>query len=216
MRHLIWDLDGTLVDSSADIEQSLELAIGLAGIDIRKKTRAFIIGPPLETIIREAFQMEALASYAIENAVRAFRNIYDNSNFSNTIPFPGVESLIMDSENFVHHLVTNKPDYPSKRILEKLSWTNYIASVNTPSTILGRQRSKIEIFNELIEELCVEKSSIVGIGDTKNDCLAARENGIVSIGVLWGSGTLVDMEQSCDYLVENCDQLCKLLYETSK
>ena len=213
--HIIWDLDGTLIDSAYDIKYCLELALMDSGVDLSKQIKPIIVGPTIDIIIKESFLSESLNDDIIMKIVTSFREIYDNSDFEHTKPFHGIEKIIQNSD-FVHHIVTNKPDIPTKRILNKLDWSKYITSVRTPYSNTNnscRKQSKSELFSEVIIEYGSDATSFVSIGDMKNDCIAARENNITAIGVLWGSGTREELEHNCDFLVENTDQLKKYLYK---
>jgi phosphoglycolate phosphatase len=216
MIHIIWDIDGTLIDSEKEVRQSLEFAVKKAGLDLSEQIKPFVIGPTIEKIIRESFPSKIITDEIIKKIIGTFREVYDNSDFEQTKPFPGTEKIISDTVNFTHHIVTNKPDMPTNRILDKIDWSKYITSINTPYTnhnsLNNNLRSKIELFSELIFESGASASSFVGIGDMKTDCIAAKENNIASVGVLWGTGTREELSDCCDYICEDTNQLCDFLY----
>jgi phosphoglycolate phosphatase len=212
MINIIWDLDGTLIDSAKEVKQCLEFAVKKSGFDLSKQIMPFIIGPTIEKIIREAFPPEMITDKMLEDAINYFRMIYDNSDFEQTKPLPGMEEIIFDTINFTHHIVTNKPDMPTNRILNKINWSKYITSINTPYT-QAKLQSKNELFSYVIKEYGDDTSSFIGIGDMKADCIAAKENNITSIGVLWGSGTREELSDYCDYIFEDTKQLLNFLYE---
>jgi phosphoglycolate phosphatase len=216
MIHIIWDLDGTLIDSDKEIQQSLELAVEKSGLDLSRQTKPFTVGPTIDRILRESFPTYIMTDDLLNNIITAFREIYDNSDFEQTKPFSGIENIIFDKVNFTHYIVTNKPDMPTNRILKKLNWIDYITNVRTPYSNVNvskkKMQSKTELFSELITESGAEVSSFIGIGDMKTDCLAAKDNNITSIGVLWGSGTRDELSDCCDYLFEDVKQLHDFLY----
>jgi len=217
--HIIWDLDGTLIDSDREIKLSIEYALKKSGLDLSKQIKPIIVGPTIDKILLESFPSDIMTDALLEDIIIAFREIYDNSNYEQTKPFPGIESIIFSTDKFVHHIVTNKPDMPTNRILDKLNWSKYIASVTTPytnsSAFNGKKRSKYEIFMDIITESNTAVSSFIGIGDMKTDCLAAEQNNITAVGVLWGSGTRDELSDCCDYLFEDAKQLHDFLYEIS-
>jgi phosphoglycolate phosphatase len=216
MFHLIWDLDGTLIDSSREIIACLELAIKNSDLELSKQIRPFIIGPTIDTILREAFPFEYLTDHILQQVISNFRAIYDNSGFEMTKPFPGIEAIVRNNQSFMHHIVTNKPDMPTRQILKKFGWTMYITTVSTPYTGVvdsdkKHLRSKSELFSDLIRNYG-SHSLFIGIGDMKSDCIAAKDNNIRSIGVLWGAGTREELSNCCDYLFDNTKQLCDFLH----
>ena len=217
MIHIIWDLDGTLIDSGKELNQCLELAVKKSGLDIKKQIKPFVIGPTIDKILKESFSLELLTDEILKKTIISFREIYDNSDFNYTKPYIGIEEIISDKINFYHHIVTNKPDMPTNRILSKLKWSEYIKTVKTPYSNMNltnnKQQSKTILFSELIAESKCDSSMFIGIGDMKSDCIAAKENNIVSVGVLWGSGTREELSDCCDYIFEDTKQLRDFLYE---
>jgi len=204
--HLIWDLDGTLIDSQAEILHNLELAIRDSSLNISEQTKPIRTGPPLDAMLRESFPADILTEEKLTEILSHFRERYDNSGFEMTKTFEGIDSIIFDTGNFAHHIVTNKPNYASTLIIKKLGWLDKISSLKTPS----QKKSKSEFFAEIIAEFGNEK--FIGIGDMKMDCIAAKNNNIISVGVLWGSGTREELRDCCDYIFDNAKQLNKFLY----
>jgi phosphoglycolate phosphatase len=216
MLHIIWDLDGTLIDSGKEISRHVRRAVEQAGFDPARMENPFAMGPTIYQIIRSAFSEDEMDEVALNKTVSLFRSGYDNSGFEETRPFPGIEEIISDNSNFTHHIVTNKPDNPTKKILEKLHWSGYIASVITPYTKLsadGKRRSKAELFADVIAEFGGDKSQYIGIGDMITDCVAAKENSITAAGVLWGAGAREELQSCCDYIFENIKQLYEFLHK---
>jgi phosphoglycolate phosphatase len=216
MKNIIWDLDGTLVDSAKEINECLELAVKKSGLDLSKQIKPFVIGPTIEKILKEAFPIEVINDELLKDTIKHFREIYDNSDFEQTKPFPGIEEIVFDTKNYTHHIVTNKPDTPTNRIFDKINWSKYIASVNTPYTRTNssnnKLQSKTELFFFFFNENGCNISSFIGIGDMKSDCIAAKDNNITTIGVLWGTGTREELSDCCDYLFDNVKQLRDYLY----
>ena len=115
--HLLWDMDGTLVDSEPEILATIEKSLATVGVKMEEAEAPLRIGPPVKVIIRNSFSEEVLSDSQLDEAVKAFRKIYDTSDYENTLPFEGIDELMHDS-NYVHHVITNKPDLATNRILE--------------------------------------------------------------------------------------------------
>lgn len=204
--HIIWDLDGTLIDSEKDILLSLEKAITGAGVSLSDMIEPLRIGPPVDVMIDNSFGSGAITDDVKSKIISNFREIYDNSEFENTKFFAGIENILAD-KNFAHHIITNKPSFPTKRVLKKLDAEKYFASVMSPNSMNTKKRmSKQEMFAYLKNKFPNEK--IVGIGDMSSDCTAALQNGLDAVGVLWGTGTEEELRNAgCLLLVKDVQEL---------
>ena len=210
--HLIWDLDGTLVDSAPEIIATIEEALKRVGVPAGMAVSPLRIGPPVRDVIRNSFSSEALPDDELDEVVHAFREIYDSSDYERTIPFPGMDELIHDPR-FVHHVITNKPAYATNRILEKKGWRGWITEVLTPDTLKhesGLPYKKPELFCHCRQEYPAVR--MIGIGDMAPDALAALAAGMIPVGVLWGTGTKEELETAgCRYIVRDDGELSELL-----
>lgn len=212
MLNLIWDLDGTLIDSEKEVLYYLNKAVREAGIDANCQIKPFRIGPTIDIIVREAFDSSILTDEMIELVIDRFRKGYDNSDYSLTKPFPNIEDIICDTTQFTHYIVTNKPDMATWRILDILNWRHLFADVVTPYTDGGRDKvPKTQLFGKIISNNG-EHTPYMGIGDMRGDCIAARANNITAVGVLWGIGTLEELSDSCDYICKDTQELYNYLY----
>jgi phosphoglycolate phosphatase len=211
--NLIWDLDGTLVDSQREILYYLEIALKKSSLNMADQIKPIRTGPPIDIMLRESFPAEMLTGEKLVEVISNYREQYNNSGFTMTSPFNGIEEIISDTINFAHHVVTNKPYTASRRIIKKMGWAYKVQSLKTQPEHPEQRKSKSELFAELITVLGGDKSSFVGIGDTKSDCLAAMDNNITAVGVLWGSGTREELSDCCDYLCEDTKQLHDFLYD---
>jgi 5'-nucleotidase len=210
MLNLIWDLDGTLIDSEKEIVETLKLAMTDAKIDISKSVKPLRVGPTIDNILRASFDASYLNDEKLYNAISSFRKRYDSSSFSHTNPFMGIDDIVHDTDNYVHYIITNKPDLPSRKIIHKLGWETKIRQIITPYSFGNDKKEKSELFKYLIESQHVDKENTYGIGDMVSDCYAAKSAGIQTIGVLWGTGTRDELSDNT-YLCSTVSELKVLL-----
>lgn len=210
--HLLWDMDGTLVDSEPEILTTIEKSLATVGVKMENADAPLRIGPPVKTIIRNSFSENVLSDAQLDEAVWVFRKIYDTSDYENTLPFDGINELIHDNR-YVHHVITNKPDLATNRILERKGWNGCVVEVLTPHTLeneIGHTMTKPELFKYC--RSAYPDVPMVGIGDMALDIESAISAGLKTIGVLWGTGTRAELEEAgCKYIVENSFQLKDLL-----
>ncbi len=205
---MIWDMDGTLVNSEPEILATTQKALATMGLTVADAQEPLRIGPPLPVMLRTSFSEEVLSNDNLDEVVGAFRKIYDASEFKETKPFDGIDEIIRCG-GFVHHVITNKPDFATRRIIEKKGWTPFIKDVLSPNTLIqkvGRQMKKRELF-QYFRNLNPD-IVMVGIGDMASDANCAKAIGIHAIGVLWGTGTLAELEDAgCYAIVKDATEL---------
>ncbi|MCR5766152.1 MAG: HAD family hydrolase [Treponema sp.] len=211
--HIIWDLDGTLINSENEVMDALVRSVREAGFSEVQQKAPFRVGPTIDKMLDNAFSTEVLSPEKKSEIIRLFRKNYDNCGFNNTPAFEGIERILRDT-HFFHHIVTNKPDIATGRILEKLDWTELFDSVITPYSFMKSPDDKKKTKSELFK-ICMEaylEENFVGVGDMDTDAKAAITAGIPAIGVLWGTGTKQELvECGCNKIAGNVEELKNLL-----
>lgn len=211
---VIWDLDGTLINSEHEIINTVRMSLDSIGVSLGQASSPLIVGPPLPDMLRQSFCRSVLSDKQIENVCRRFRTIYDASRYDDTFPYEGIDDIICSS-NFISHVITNKPDYASRRIILMKGWSMYVTDILCPDTLMeekGRHMKKIELFEHFIMKN--KNNHVVSVGDMPSDVICAKTFGIPSIGVLWGSGKQEELEQSgCDIIVKSAKELSDALID---
>jgi len=185
--HLLFDLDGTLVDSAPDIHEAMCTAFRREGLE-PPAAAATLAGVhlPLPGLVAALApgrpdRHEALAA--------AFRAAYDQGGFPRTAPYPGaVETLgALVRAGFVLHLVTNKRRVPTELFVARFGLGPHFASVVT-NTDLAPGEGKAEAITGLLSRLGVAPTAALYLGDTEADLVASRRAGVEMIWVPWGYG----------------------------
>lgn len=185
---LIFDFDGTLVDSSESILSCLAAALAADGIDPRVPLTAAIIGPPLRATLslltgtREAALIERLAT--------TFMAHYDHEGYKSTRAYPGVPEML--ERNFasgiVLHLATNKRQLPTRLILEHLGWSQWFSSVFSLDSAVPAYPDKATMLAQLLHECSIDPETAAYVGDRPEDGQAADTNGLGFFAANWGYG----------------------------
>ena len=136
---------------------------------------------------------------AIASLEAAFRTEYDQRGFLLTSPFPGIAEALQTfrAREVVLHIVTNKRLAPVRLILETLGWSGYFETVYTLDTTPGAL-SKSDVVARLREKLEAPQNSVVMVGDSLDDQLAARANNMKFAWASWGYGQDAGL-RVCDY-----------------
>jgi phosphoglycolate phosphatase len=186
--HVLCDFDGTLVNSSAGILDTLRSCLDAAGRRPSAGISERLIGPPLRTMIETAIGSGDAA--AIDEIEAAFCREYDEGGYLATQPYPEISEALFElrAQGVSLHIVTNKRRVPTLRILDMLGWSEVFATVSTldasaPGT------SKTEVVARLLTRLRAPVSSVAFVGDSLDDAIAARKNGLCFAWASWGFGS---------------------------
>ena len=170
-KNLVFDLDGTLIDSSKGITESLAHAC----FKIDGKTRIIdktIIGPPVHEMI--SLVASDFSKLEKMEALKIFRKIYDNHLWEKFSAYKGVYKTLekLYREKFSMHIATNKPHIPTSKICEKIGIVNYFESIRSLDTNI--HNSKFDFLKDFIKV----RNQTVFIGDTHSDLIVASKLGI--------------------------------------
>ena len=191
MKAILFDLDGTIINSEEGITKCVQYALRAYGIDEpdRKKLLCFI-GPPLDPVFREKFGMTEEEAW---QAVEKYRERFDVEGIFECCLYDGVRDAIirLKEKDYVLALASSKPETACRRILEHFLLTPYFDEV-VGSTLDGRISTKEEVLEELGRRMAdwqISRDEMCLIGDTKYDAAGAKAFGIRCIGVSYGFGT---------------------------
>ena len=183
---IVFDLDGTLIDSAPGVITCLMSTIEEAELEADKgRLNRDLIGPPLETMLKTLCPTESAEKIAA--AVETFRRIYDAAPTVGCSVFPQALQLLSDlrAQNKCLFLATNKPLKPALTLIDRLDLGRFEA-VFTPDMTKGRRLTKAEMLQSLISEFDLDRAQTVMVWDALSDIRAAHTAGIKGIAVLWG------------------------------
>jgi len=184
--HLIFDVDGTLVDSSSGILESLSFAFASTNTSPSKPLSTSLIGPPLREILYSLCNNPD--EILISRLCAHFRLHYDSIGFNRTVPFPGVEKML---RSFVRakialHIVTNKRQRPTSQILDMLGWRKFFDNILSPDSKNSALLSKACVLRNFLRQTNLQAEQCLYIGDRFDDFKAAQENAIPFALAEWG------------------------------
>lgn len=191
IKAVIFDLDGTIINSGEGITKCVQYALKSFGIEEPdlKKLECFV-GPPLDVMFREKYGFSR--EQAWEGTLK-YRERFDKTGIFECELYDGVADTIrsLKEKGYYIALASSKPEIACKRILEHFSLTKYFDEI-VGATLDGSISSKQEVLEELgrrMAQLSITKDEMCLIGDTKFDVIGANQYGIPCIGVSYGFGT---------------------------
>ena len=190
--NVIFDLDGTLVDSLPGIQWSVEAALAACGIPAACPDLKPLIGPPIRVILATVTGIVEAA--ALDRLERAFRASYDSAGWRKTTCQPGTLAMIERLYGSGHELwvVTNKPGKASRMILRELAIDGFFREIVSRDSRTPPFPSKAEMLTEVIRSQGMERAGSIMVGDTLEDCRAAFEAGLACAVVPHGYGSGLD------------------------
>ncbi|MCX7905290.1 MAG: HAD family hydrolase [Elusimicrobiales bacterium] len=183
INNIIFDLDGTLIDSKVDIVNSFNIAVKeILNIE-ELKDPSLYIGYSIKDMVLNLYPKTEFEK--IDMVVSRFRYIYDNSNFPNTKLFPNVIKLLeeLQRRKKILFLLTNKPSKATFLIIEKFKIKNYFKAVFTRDMNPKLIKEKCDLLKDLIDSFNLRSNETLLIGDSEVDIIAANKNNIL-VGIV--------------------------------
>jgi phosphoglycolate phosphatase len=185
---IIFDLDGTLIDSAPGIISSFRKILHQAGISPTVTLDHSIIGPPLYKTL--ALLTGSSDSALLDTLAADFRNHYDHLGALETRLFQGVSTLLegLIEAGITLHICTNKRQSPSAKILRNLGLDSNFVSLYALDMEQNRYNDKTSLLSGQIKDLALDPTTTVYVGDTHADGTASYANGIPFYYAAWGYG----------------------------
>ena len=187
---IIFDLDGTLLDSLPDIHYCLNQTLEKFGYAQHDKRSVMqFIGNGARNLVKYALP-EGTSDQEIDRLLKYYNQIYTNSGSPRTKLFDGIKEIVKELglRGYKMAILTNKPQMTTDAIFEKYMFDMPIAKV-----VGQRDGVKIKpdptVTLSILEEFGVEKQNAYFIGDGETDVLTAINSGVNGIAVLWGYRT---------------------------
>ena len=182
---LIFDLDGTLIESKWDIADSVQRTLADLSLPPRTKEEIFgFVGDGIKRLLRQAVGEDNQARY--EDALRIFRGYYMTHCLDRTRYYPGIETVLAHFARKHKAVATNKAIEYTTKILAGLGH-HHFAHVVGGDDGFGL-KPEPGMLHSIMEKLGVPKERAVLIGDSTNDITGGHNAGIKVCAVGYGMG----------------------------
>ncbi|QMU28961.1 HAD family hydrolase [Adhaeribacter radiodurans] len=209
-QNIIFDLDGTLIDSFPGIEQAYQVALHQVLPERTVPDIKNLIGPPIDKIFALSLQLDN--EVILAGLVREFKMAYDTICWKNTVVYDGVRVVLEQLKNKQYNLfiVTNKRQAPSLKILNHFDLADYFTEIISPDSYQSNFTVKKETLSFLMHKYQMPAKKTIFVGDSEDDREAAASNNIDFVAAVYGYGKANTNQV---YSIKNPEQLLTLIFK---
>lgn len=209
---IIFDLDGTLLDSVDDLGSAVNLALSKQGFPTHSTASyKYFVGNGVAKLIERAVP-KGTSAEVIDAVYRDFSDYYSAHYADKTVPYDGVDALLgeLQKQKLLLAVASNKPDIFTKSIISE-RWNGVFAAVHGQREEIPKKPNPQIAYN-IMKEIGAEKAETLLIGDTNVDIETAKSAGIRSVGCLWGFRTKEELEAAgADFIIEKPSEILDIL-----
>jgi phosphoglycolate phosphatase len=209
LKLLIFDLDGTLADTSLDIANAVNYAIEPLGKNrYSVEEIKAMVGSGITKLLRSLIPSET--SIPEENIIKRFLEYYSEHLLDNTKAYPYVkETLLKIGGRYKKAVISNKREGFSREILEGIDILQFFDIVLGSDSVREHKPSPVPVL-EVMKRFGAAKDEAVMIGDSSYDIQAGRAAGIKVIAVTYGFRSRETLKDA-DYIIDKLDELLNIL-----
>ncbi len=210
---VVFDLDGTLIDSAPDLLTAVNRMLGergRRGLDLGAVTA--MIGDGAHKLVERALTAtgkETPTAGELARATRRFIDFYEGHGADLTRPYAGAAEALkcLRDDGYALGVCTNKPQGPTREILDALGLGGYFSAVLGGDSLDGVRKPDPRHLLAAVERLGATPDRAVMVGDNENDVAAARGAGIPVIVVAFGYARVPAANLGADAVIGHFDEL---------
>jgi phosphoglycolate phosphatase len=209
---LIFDLDGTLIDSKLDLAHAVNAARLHLGMPPIENDRVYsYVGDGAPVLMRRALGPEA-SDAQVQQALEYFYSYYRDHMLDHTVPYPGVRESLdrLRAAGVKMAVLTNKPVRFSQGIVEGLGLKDYFFRVYGGNSFPEKKPDPAGV-EALMREAGAAREATLMIGDSAVDVRTARNAGILCCGVTYGFQPETLLAEPPDFLMDRMEQVADLV-----
>ena len=212
---VLFDVDGTLVDSAEPILTALNDALVENALPPLSADELWkIVGPPIHQALQSVMRDWGENTDIVPKLVSDFRKVYRPLSLELAATYPGVTEMLADISQVARlGVVTSKLADYARPILERLDFAEYFEVIEGPD-VGAVGEPKVTTLRRGLAAMDVESSEeqVLMVGDRRQDVEAGRACNVQTVGVTWGFGSQQELESAAaDRVINRPDQLLRLI-----
>ena len=211
---VIFDLDGTLLDTIADLTDSMNIALSHFGFPVHDvESCKMFVGDGVEMFAFRALPEHSRDQAMVTKCAAHMREVYSKRWAKKTRPYDGVPELLdeLTRRNLKMAVLSNKPDDSTKEMVAEIlcKWS-FHPVVGAQLSVPKKPDPTLAI--QISQELRVSPVQFLYLGDTGTDMRTAQGAGMFAVGALWGFRTAEELEHAgAKVLVQHPREVLRLL-----
>jgi phosphoglycolate phosphatase len=188
---VLLDLDGTLIDPKPGLIGSIQYALSELGQPVPPADQLlWMIGPPF----RVSFPKLLGSNDHTEQAIALYRRNYVGGAMYEAIVYHGITDALarLQAQGCRLFVATSKPHRFARPILEHFGLAPHFAAIHGPE-LDGSNDHKRDLIAHMVDMHAISAASAVMVGDRALDITAGAHNGLRTVGVTWGYGSLEEL-----------------------
>lgn len=213
-RAVIFDLDGTLLDTLDDLADAGNMVLAEAGLPVHATDRyRYFVGDGLMALIERILPEDMRSASEIQQLASSFREVYATNWHAKTKPYAGVAEMLAELQQMglPMNILSNKPDDFTKICVRQFFGENYFELVLGNQKGIPRKPDPAGAL-EIAKRLDLKPADILYLGDTATDMQTAVQAGMLPVGALWGFRPAKELEESgAKHLVAHPTEVVELI-----
>lgn len=215
LKAVLFDLDGTLINSLADLAAATNYAISLLGVLPHETERfKYFVGDGMRKLIERALPENMRDTATVDKTLQVFLAYYKAHSLDKTEPYSGIAELldVLNSRGIITAVITNKADAAAKSIVQHFFGEQIKYVYGQREGIPTKPDPTLTLL--AMRELGVDPNECLFAGDSGMDMAVAVNSGAVPVGVTWGFRTADELEENgAEYIINAPCELLNLIEE---
>ena len=211
---VIFDLDGTLLNTIADLAAATNQALQYYGYPTHEmEAYRFFVGNGINKLFERALPEGERTEENVLKIRSQFIPYYDEHNADLSRPYPGISELLktLQQQGIMIAVASNKYQAATRKLI-----AHYFTEINFVEVLVQREgipaKPDPSIINEIMTKAGVKQEDILYVGDSNVDMQTAHHAGVTAIGVAWGFRPRTELEALHPaHIIEKAEELLPLL-----